>query len=349
MMSSMRLRNSGAEVLLELVVNLVLHPLVVRLVAGARREAEADGLRDVGRAQVRGEDQHRVLEVDGATLTVGETTVLEDLQERVVDLLVGLLDLVEQDDGERLAAHLLGELAAFLVTDVPGRRTEQTRRGEPIVELAHVDLDERVVLAEQEVRQRLDSSVLPTPDGPAKMNEPDGRFGSFRPARVRRIALATALTASSWPMIRLCSSSSMRSRRVVSSSVSLNTGIPVQFARTSAICSSSTSAMTSRSPARHCFSRSARWATSCFSLSRRLAAFSKSCASIADSFSRRASAIRSSNSRRSGGAVIRRIRIRAPPASSMRSMALSGRKRSLMYRSARVAAATSALSVIETR
>ena len=34
----------------------------------------------------------------------------------------------------------------------------------------------------------LDSSVLPTPDGPAKMNEPPGRFGSFRPARVRRIA-----------------------------------------------------------------------------------------------------------------------------------------------------------------
>src|SRR4051795_8056227 len=30
------------------------------------------------------------------------------------------------------------------------------------------------------------SSVLPTPDGPRKMNEPVGRFGSFRPARERR-------------------------------------------------------------------------------------------------------------------------------------------------------------------
>jgi len=55
----------------------------------------------------------------------------------------------------------------------------------------------------------------------------------------------------------------------------------------------------------------------------------ESCASIADSLSRRVFAIVSSNSRRSGGAVIRRIRIRAP-ASSMRSMALSGRKRSEM-------------------
>src|SRR4029450_8566921 len=39
----------------------------------------------------------------------------------------------------------------------------------------------------------LDSSVLPTPDGPAKMNETDGRFGSFRPARVRRVPLESAL------------------------------------------------------------------------------------------------------------------------------------------------------------
>ncbi|COX06589.1 Uncharacterised protein [Mycobacterium tuberculosis] len=175
----------------------------------------------------------------------------------------------------------------------------------------------------------MDSSVLPTPDGPAKMNEPDGRLGSFSPARVRRMALETALTASSCPMIRLCSSSSIRNSRVVSASVSLNTGIPVQLPSTSAICSSSTSATTSRSPERHCFSRSARCATSVFSRSRRLAAFSKSWASIADSFSRRASAIFSSNSRRSGGAVMRRIRIRAP-ASSIRSIALSGRNRSLM-------------------
>src|ERR1044071_6617259 len=55
----------------------------------------------------------------------------------------------------------------------------------------------------------LDSSVLPTPEGPAKMNEPPGRFGSFRPARVRRIARESALTASSWPMTRLCSYASL--------------------------------------------------------------------------------------------------------------------------------------------
>ena len=121
--------------------------------------------------------------------------------------------------------------------------------------------------------------------------------------------------------------------------------MPVQFASTSAICSSSTSLTTSRSPAFHSFSRCAFWPSSCFSLSRSCAARSKSCASIADSLSRRTWAILSSKSRRSGGAVIRRMRIRAP-ASSIRSIALSGRNRSEMYRSASVAAATSAASVM---
>ena len=57
----------------------------------------------------------------------------------------------------------------------------------------------------------LASSVLPTPVGPRKMNEPLGRFGSLSPARVRRIDCDTASTAFSWPMIRLCSSPSMLS------------------------------------------------------------------------------------------------------------------------------------------
>ena len=139
----------------------------------------------------------------------------------------------------------------------------------------------------------------------------------------------------------------MRSKRDVSASVNLNTGIPVAVERTSAINSSSTSETTSRSPAFQDFSRSDFSTINCFSLSRSDAAFSKSWPSIADSFSFLTSAILSSKARSSGGAVMRRIR-RRDPASSRRSMALSGKKRSAMYRSASVAAATIASSFIET-
>jgi hypothetical protein len=62
------------EVLLQLVVDALLHP-VVGLALATGREAEVDGLRDVLRAQVRREDDDRVLEVDRAALAVGQTTV----------------------------------------------------------------------------------------------------------------------------------------------------------------------------------------------------------------------------------------------------------------------------------
>ncbi len=161
------------EMFLQLVVDLLLHPLVVVL-ATALGEAQADRLRDVGGAQVRREDQHGVLEVDRAALAVGQPTVLQHLQQAVVNLLVRLLDLVEENNRERLAPHLLGELAALLVADVARRGTEQTRGGEAVVELAHVDLDERVVVAEQEVGQRLGQLGL-TDTGRAGEDERAGR------------------------------------------------------------------------------------------------------------------------------------------------------------------------------
>jgi hypothetical protein len=42
----------------------------------------------------------------------------------------------------------------------------------------------------------LASSVFPTPVGPEKMNDPIGRRGSLRPARLRRMALEIAPIAS---------------------------------------------------------------------------------------------------------------------------------------------------------
>ena len=78
------------------------------------------------------------------------------------------------------------------------------------------DMSSEIIAASSSNRNSasaLASSVLPTPVGPAKMNEPEGRFGSLRPARVRRIVLARAEMASSWPMTRSCSAFSMKTSR----------------------------------------------------------------------------------------------------------------------------------------
>src|SRR5690606_9837829 len=110
----------GLEVPLELFIDLALHPLVAGLRVALDLEAHrAAG--DRGGPEVRGHDDDRVLEVHDPTLTVGEATLFEDLQQRVEDVGVGLLDLIEENDRERLAAHLLGELAALFESDESGR------------------------------------------------------------------------------------------------------------------------------------------------------------------------------------------------------------------------------------
>ena len=94
---------------------------------------------------VRGHDQHGVLEVDRAALAVGQAPVVHHLQQDVEDVVVGLLDLVEQDDRVRAPAHGLGELAALLVADVAGRRADEPRDGVLLHVLRHVDADHRVL------------------------------------------------------------------------------------------------------------------------------------------------------------------------------------------------------------
>ena len=176
----------------------------------------------------------------------------------------------------------------------------------------------------------LASSVLPTPVGPAKMNEPpQDASDTLRPTRVRRIERDSAETASSWPMMRLCSSDSMPSSFFDSAWVSLNTGMPVVEEITWAITSSFTTISTSDSPSRQEDSFSLRSASSFSWLSRSSAAFSKSWSLMALSFSAATFATFWSSSLSSGGAVRRLMRSRAP-ASSIRSMALSGRLRSWM-------------------
>src|SRR5699024_12237124 len=117
--------------------------------------AEAHSRGAVLGSHVRGENQNGVLNVHDAPLTVRQTTIFQTLQQGVVNLLVSLLDLVEKHHGEWLAANLLGQLATFFVANVSRRGTEETRRGEAIMELTHVNLDEVIIRAEEEVSQSL--------------------------------------------------------------------------------------------------------------------------------------------------------------------------------------------------
>mmetsp|Transcript_13527 Transcript_13527/g.56804 ORF Transcript_13527/g.56804 Transcript_13527/m.56804 type:complete len:201 (+) Transcript_13527:1056-1658(+) len=198
----------------------------------------------------------------------------------------------------------------------------------------------------------LASSDLPTPVGPEKMNDATGRLGFFSPVRARRIAREHATTASSWPMRREWSVSSMFISWSPSAAETLSTGMPVQDATMLQMSCSCTVGPASPPPASMLALFSSCFALvileisvlSSTSLSRSAPAASKSCERIAVSFSLSSALSSLSSSFASSGSAACARRTREP-ASSIRSIALSGRKRSEMYWCANFAAASMASSV----
>ena len=115
---------------------------------------------------------------------VREMAVLEHLQQDVEEIRVRLLDFVQQDHRVRIALHLLGELTALFVPDVSRRRSNQLGDRVLLHVLGHVEADQRVVAAEQEVRQGARQFGLAdtgraekheAPNGPVRVLEPCAR------------------------------------------------------------------------------------------------------------------------------------------------------------------------------
>jgi len=133
------------EVLADYPQHQVLHMSVVQL-------AEPF-LNQIG-TEVRGHDDYRITEVDRSPLPVGETPVVEYLQQNVEHIRVRFFHFIQQDDGIRTTAHRLGQVTALFIADVSRRRTDQTRDGVFLHKLGHIDTHHCVVAVEHKVSQR---------------------------------------------------------------------------------------------------------------------------------------------------------------------------------------------------
>ncbi len=134
----------------------------------------AHQLLDLRRAQVRGHDDHRIAEVHGTPLAVGQATVVQHLQEDVEDIRMRLFHLVEQDHRIGFAPYGLSQVAALLVADIAGRCADQASHGVLLHELGHVDAHHGVFGIEEEFRQRLAQLGLAHP---GRAEEEEGTAG----------------------------------------------------------------------------------------------------------------------------------------------------------------------------
>ena len=101
--------------------------------------------------EVAGHQHQRLGEVHRAALAVGEAAVVQQLQQRVEHVGVGLLDLVEQQHAVRAPAHGLGEGAALVVADVAGGCADEPGHRVLLLVLAHVQADHGALVVEQEL------------------------------------------------------------------------------------------------------------------------------------------------------------------------------------------------------
>ena len=105
-------------------------------------------------AEVGRHDHHGVLEVDRPAFAVGQSPIIQQLQQDVQDLRMRFLDFVEQHDRVRPAPHRFGQLSGVLVPDVSRRRADHPRDGVLLLILRHVDAHHRLLVVEQKLRER---------------------------------------------------------------------------------------------------------------------------------------------------------------------------------------------------
>src|SRR6202012_5643162 len=125
------------------------------------------------RADIGRHDDDRVAEVNLASLRVGEPTVVKHLQQRVENVGVRLLDLIEKHYRVGLAPYRLGELAALVGSDVTPRWTDQIAHGLTFPVFAHIEAHHVVLAVEQGGRQRLRQFGLADTGGPEKDERAD--------------------------------------------------------------------------------------------------------------------------------------------------------------------------------
>ena len=170
----------GSELLPDGLVHNAARTLTVHLALRSGKTDAAAEFLELARADVGGHDDDGVLEVYRGTVAVGETTLVHHLKEYVVNVLMGLLYLVEQDDAVGTATHTLGELSALVVAHIARRCTHHTGDGVLLHILGHIDADESVLAAEHLAGQALAQVGLAHTRGAHEEERADGLLRVFQ-------------------------------------------------------------------------------------------------------------------------------------------------------------------------
>ena len=92
-------------------------------------------------ADVAGHHNHRVFKVHRAPLPIGQTPIVQHLQQNIKHIGMRFFHFVQQNHAVRFAAHLLGQIAALLIAHISGRRANQPRNAVFFHIFRHINAD----------------------------------------------------------------------------------------------------------------------------------------------------------------------------------------------------------------
>ena len=78
------------------------------------------------RTDVGSHNHNSVAEIDRASLTISQTTIIHNLEQNVEDIWVSLFNFIEKHHRIRTSAHRFSKLAALVVTDISRRSTDHS-------------------------------------------------------------------------------------------------------------------------------------------------------------------------------------------------------------------------------
>jgi len=118
---------------------------------------------NVLRSNIGSHNHNGIFKTYGSSLIISQTTVVQNLKQNVEHFRMSLFDFIEQYYGIGTSSYRFGQLPALFIADVSRRRTDQSAHIVLLHEFAHVQPDERILVTEHKLRQRLCKQRLSHP------------------------------------------------------------------------------------------------------------------------------------------------------------------------------------------
>ena len=134
---------------------------------------------------IRSQQDQGVAEVDLPPLAILHDALVEDLEKDLVHVGMGLLDLIQQHHGVGLAAHCLGQDPALAIADIARRRPFERADRMGLLILGHVDGDDILLAAIEDLGQRQRGLGLADARGAGEHEDTDRLVGIVEAGAVR--------------------------------------------------------------------------------------------------------------------------------------------------------------------